>query len=543
MLVDRLETERVRLGEFRIRRRQPGEPDVGAEPFAGLAIEGETALTEPDARAERPAAAAAGDQEGREGAERVKREAEQLAGVAGAEREARHGGHDSGTFTGAPLADCQNGHVSVASDLRAARKVLQNALRSRRNRRAVTERQEQAEQPAQGRIRIAVYFADTRVNLYQIRQWYSTLAELDETYPVAILTRSPGATLTLMDESPVPVIYRRRVTDIEQFVDEQDIRIVFYVNQNTKNFQMFRYGRMWHVFINHGESDKMYMTTNQFKAYDYAFVAGQAALDRLSRKLWDYDLVRKAIPIGRPQADHFAGEVPYPDDDRTVVLYAPTWEGDRPAAAYGSIASHGVALANAVLASPAHRLVYRPHPRSGVIDREYRAANERIIAAIAEANSRDSSAHHVFDNGPELGWQLAAADVAVTDISAMIYDRLATGRPIIVARPASPDAEVDEDGFLGAAQWLLAEDAPDVVAAVDRALNDPEARGVLDYWAERHFGDTSPGAATRRFHEAVDALMAEWERHAAVHAGDRHSSESDPLDEDDDEEGMLPTGD
>ena len=28
---------------------------------------------------------------------------------------------------------------------------------------------------------------------------------------------------------------------------------------------MFRYGRMWHVFINHGESDNMYMTTNQFK--------------------------------------------------------------------------------------------------------------------------------------------------------------------------------------------------------------------------------------------------------------------------------------
>ncbi len=119
---------------------------------------------------------------------------------------------------------------------------------------------------------------------------------------------------------------------------EQPIKVVLYVNQNAKNFQMFRYGRMWHVFINHGESDKMYMTTNQFKAYDYALVAGDAALDRLRRKLWDFDLDRKAIPIGRPQADHFAGELPYPPDDRTVVLYAPTWEGDRAAAAYGSIA-------------------------------------------------------------------------------------------------------------------------------------------------------------------------------------------------------------
>ncbi|TPW94614.1 hypothetical protein FJ656_34550, partial [Schumannella luteola] len=320
-------------------------------------------------------------------------------------------------------------------------------------------------------------------------------------------------------------------------------RMVFYVNQNTKNFQMFRYGRMWHVFINHGESDKMYMTTNQFKAYDYALVAGQAAVDRLSTKLWAYDVATKAIPIGRPQADHFAGEVPYPDDDRIVVLYAPTWEGDRPAAAYGSIASHGVALARAVLASPAHRLVYRPHPRSGVIDRDYRAANESIIASIAAANAADPAAHHVYDDGPQLGWQLAAADVAVTDISAMVYDRLAVGKPILVARPSSPDAEVDEQGFLGAAEWLRAEDAPQVLAAVDRALNDESARSTLAFWSQHHFGDTSPGAATARFHDAVDRLVAEWERFATIHAADPRTSESDPFDDDEDDEAMPTSGD
>src|SRR5690606_13736144 len=119
--------------------------------------------------------------------------------------------------------------------------------------------------------------------------------------------------------------------------------------------------------------------------------------------------------------------------------------------------------ADAVLASPRHRLIYRPHPRSGVIDVAYRDANRRIIAAIATANQRDPGAQHVFDDGPRLGWQLAAADVAITDISAMIYDRLAVGKPIIVARPVSPDAEVDESGFLGSAAWLDADRAGDVL--------------------------------------------------------------------------------
>jgi CDP-glycerol glycerophosphotransferase (TagB/SpsB family) len=299
---------------------------------------------------------------------------------------------------------------------------------------------------------------------------------------------------------------------------------------------MFRYGRMWHVFINHGESDKMYMTTNQFKAYDYSFVAGDAAIDRLSHKLWDFDMKKKAIRIGRPQADHLDGDLPYTPDDRSVVLYAPTWEGDRDAAAYGSIASHGVALTAALLASGRHRLIYRPHPRSGVSDPEYKAANQAIIAAIARANAADPSAQHVFDDGPQLGWQLAAADVAITDISAMVYDRLATGKPIIVTRPVSPAAEIDEGGYLGAAEWLTSDQAADIVAIADRVQFDTEALERLKFWTERHFGDTTPGTATKRFRAAISKLMAEWDKHEKVHVGDTRGSEGDPFEGDDEDE-------
>lgn len=227
--------------------------------------------------------------------------------------------------------------------------------------------------------------------------------------------------------------------------------------------------------------------------------------------------------------------MPYPRDDRIVVLYAPTWEGDRPSAAYGSIGSHGVALTAAVLASPRHRLIYRPHPRSGVVSADYRAANQHIIAAIAAANEADPTAYHVYDDRPELGWQLAAADVAITDISAMIYDRLAVGRPIIVARPASPEAEIDEAGFLGACQWLHADHAGDVLALTDRVLRDPDAIDSLAQWSRHHFGDTSPGAATARFHAAIDDLIGEWGRHAALHADDPRTHDHDPLDDEDDE--------
>lgn len=424
--------------------------------------------------------------------------------------------------------------MSLLTDLATARKVVLNLWRARAARNRLARRP--LAEPAAGTIRIAVYFADGPVNMYQMRQWYGPLAELSKIWPVAIIARSPRSALQLLDESPVPVVYLRQVVELERFIGEQDLRIVFYVNQNTRNFQMMRYARIWHVFVNHGESDKMYMTTNQFKAYDYSLVAGDAALSRLRRKLWDFDLEKRAIPIGRPQTDHLAGVLPFTPDGRTVVLYAPTWEGDRASAAYGSIATHGVAAVTALLGSSRHRVVYRPHPRSGVLDPVYRRANESIIAAIGAANARDPAAQHVYDDGPQLGWQLAAADVAITDISAMVYDRLATGRPLVVTRPASSDAEVDLDGFLGDAEWLTVDNAAEAIAIVDRVRSSPESLDRLQYWVERHFGDTTPGAATRRFHSAVQHLTEEWMRQAELHADDPATRDGGGGDRDDDED-------
>jgi len=408
-------------------------------------------------------------------------------------------------------------------------KLAKDIMWSRRAQRSLKAKLAETTPLEPHRYRIGVYFADGKVNLYQLRQWYAPLAELAETHPVLILSRASGAALKLLDESPLPVAYVRRVADLERVIHEQDLHVILYVNQNAKNFQMMRYGRRWHVFINHGESDKMYMTTNQFKAYDYALIAGDAARARLDKVLWDYDFDKRAIPIGRPQADHYldGSPLPYTPDEREVVLYAPTWEGDRAAAAYGSIASHGVALVEGLLATGRHRVIYRPHPRSGVLDEQYATANKRIIAALEQANAADPAAQHVFDDGPKLGWQLAAADVAIVDISAMVYDRLAAGKPLLITRPVNPAAQVDTSGYLQACEWLDAADAAAMVARVDEVAHDESALERLKYWVARYFGDTTPGVTTARFHAAIDHLMAEWERFAALHEADGELDDHD----------------
>ncbi|WP_114587801.1 CDP-glycerol glycerophosphotransferase family protein [Microbacterium arborescens] len=420
--------------------------------------------------------------------------------------------------------------MGIISDVRKAVALVRRAVSNRAAYVDVRRSLSRAPQPPAGHFRIAVYFADGDVNMYQIRQWYKPLQLLAKTWPVVVISRSATGAQAILADGALPVLFAPTVRALESVVAAQDIRVVLYVNQNTRNFQMFRYGHRWHVFINHGESDKMYMTTNQFKAYDYALIAGDAARERLGRVLWDYDLDARTIAIGRPQADHFSGSLPYPEDGRRVILYAPTWEGDRPAAHYGSIASHGEALAAAVLASPQHRLIYRPHPRSGVVDAAYGDAHRRIVAAIAAANSADPLAHHVYDDGPELGWQLAAADLAVVDISAMIYDRLAVAKPLLVTRPADPAALVDTGGYLADAAWLDAASAASIVEIADRIADDPDASGRLRGWSRHYFGDTSPGAATARFHAAIELLMqrwAEWDARTVTVADERDEAEFD----------------
>ncbi|GAT72624.1 glycosyl/glycerophosphate transferase [Microbacterium sp. HM58-2] len=420
--------------------------------------------------------------------------------------------------------------MGAVSDAKKAYRLLRHALASRSAVQRVRRRLSALGPHPHDHYRIAVYFADGAVNMYQMRQWYRPLAELAERWPVVVLSRQATGAEKLLDEDAPPVAFVPTVRNLEKFIAKQDIRIVLYVNQNTRNFQMFRYGRRWHVFINHGESDKMYMTTNQYKAYDYALVAGQAARDRLSRTLWDYDIDKRTIEIGRPQADHYSGALPYTPDDRVVVLYAPTWEGDRPSAHYGSIATHGEALVTALLATGRHRVIYRPHPRSGVVNAEYGAAHKRIIAAIAAANATDRTAQHVYDDGADLGWQLAAADVAVVDISAMVYDRLAVGKPLMITRPADERASVDTNGYLSDCEWLTVDGARDIVAEVERVRADEAAIARLRMWVQHYFGDTTPGVATAKFHAAIERLMGEWD---AWHA---HEIGAVRVDEDDDDE-------
>ena len=397
--------------------------------------------------------------------------------------------------------------MSLARDAQAFARLARARLRERRLAPHVRRRTAERGIAEPGRFEVLVHFADPAVNLYQLRQWYEPLRLLAEQHPVAIAVRSADVAMRVLDESPLPVVWTPTVTHAEQLLAQQGTLAVLYVNQNSRNFTVLRFGEPAHVFCNHGESDKAYMVSNQVKAYDLVLVAGPAAVRRLEGGVYDLERARLAV-VGRPQIDVEHEGPRLPHDARTVVLYAPTWEGDRPSNSSSSVASHGEAVVAALLATGRHRVIYRPHPRTGVEDREVARANARIVRLVRAANREDPAAGHVADLASPFGWQLAAAGVCLTDISAAAYDWAATGKPLLLTEPVASEAWVDREGIAGTVPLVRASDAADVVAQIDALVAD----GAGERYAalvRDHFGDTTPGESMARFLETIHGVVEE----------------------------------
>ncbi len=409
--------------------------------------------------------------------------------------------------------------MTLASDVRAVARRARREIRGRFDRIAVDRVMAEREPLRPEEFRAALYFADGPVNLYQIRQWYRPFRELAGAVPTLVIAHDVTTTRILLEECPLPVLCAATMADIERWTADSPLDAVFYVNQNNENFSMIRLREPAHVFLSHGESDKDYMASNQLKAYDFTFIAGGAARNRLRRTLIGYDVDRRTIEIGRPQIDDPDPGPALPDDGRTTVLYAPTWEGDRPSMTYSSLVTHGPRLVSRLARDRAYRVIYRPHPRTGTEDESFKLAHRAMSAALESANRSDRSARHRIDTGAAFGWQLGASDVCISDVSAVAFDWLTTGKPLLLTVPESADARLGPDNLVHHVP-TLAPGEVDGIADRIRVARDFAGSAAGRQLARRYFGDTAPGAATRRFiaaaHAVVDGRAAERANRASA---------------------------
>lgn len=387
-------------------------------------------------------------------------------------------------------------------------------------------------------VDVLLNFPDGLRNIYQVQQWYGPLEHLSRTYSVAILCYRPETAQQISEETDLKVILTPSFTDLSEVRDSLTPKVILYPNQNYANYRILGLDSAQHVFISHGESDKIYMASNWVKVFNYFFIAGQASHDRLQKHVRNYDVDERTIRIGRPQIDVPSTPRIEKSDGRIVVLYAPTWEGGRSTMRYGSVASHGPAIIDSLLGDERFQVIYRPHPRTGVHLTDVREADEAIRARIGEANAKDPGAGHLIDDTP-FGWQLDFADFMITDISAVAYDWLTTAKPLIT-RPVEPLTVMPDSGYLAETHLLNAEDAGSVDSLVVDMLADPSIRAEQNHWSELYYGDRAPGASTARFESAIARTIAEVDEFTAAR-GKHDAADSNQFDYDEDGEETVPT--
>ena len=214
---------------------------------------------------------------------------------------------------------------------------------------------------------VILYFPDTADSLYQLRGWYGPLRELHRAQGLTIICMDSRVAATIRGEIDVPVVTVAQDATLDALISNSRTKLILYVNYNPLNMAPLRARSALHVSLLHGDSDKGVSVSNQVKAYDYSFVAGQAAIDRFARYTSLFDAASRCIAVGRPALDTDRAQVSSSSQrgDQPVVLYAPTWEGGQASVAYSSLRTHADPMLRSLLAA-GYRVIYRPHPLTGV---------------------------------------------------------------------------------------------------------------------------------------------------------------------------------
>jgi hypothetical protein len=355
---------------------------------------------------------------------------------------------------------------------------------------------------------VAVYFADDPRKLYQLRQWLPVFERLDREHPVTIITRNRKTYEAL--ETPLRTVLAPAFPDLVQLYETSDFKVALYVNNGVHNFHSLMQRHMLHVHVNHGESDKVCMVSNQVKAYDRVFVAGEAARRRHRVALMEFDESR-LVPVGRPQLDLRPAPELAPSPHRTV-LYAPTWEGENASNNYTSVDVLGPAIVERLLAVPDVRVVYKPHPRVAVSPLPSMiAAHQRIVSML-------SGEHVVAEQGDILAI-FPGCDLMVTDVSSVGLDflYLRAHQPVFIAdrhddrerlhtdAPISRCADVIDSATIGR-----------LTETVTARLDHDEYRDARAAVRSLYFGDLAPGESTTRFLAAIDDAVRTRDAHLSV---------------------------
>ena len=164
-------------------------------------------------------------------------------------------------------------------------------------------------------------------------------------------------------------------------LSKSNIKFMFYPFNSFTNPVLIKNRSIKHIWIAHGESDKLASVNPMIRMYDFIFAAGDISIERfLHYKIINsLDIEKKVIKVGIPYLN--APNLKLPQRNNMKILYAPTWEGVEINQQYSSLEDNfGLNIINKLnTIYPKTSLYYMPHPSTGIKISSYIEDTKNII--------------------------------------------------------------------------------------------------------------------------------------------------------------------
>jgi hypothetical protein len=358
-------------------------------------------------------------------------------------------------------------------------------------------------------VDIIAYFPDDPSRIYQLLQWIPVLERLHEEHPVGVVTRDAETAATCRERTTLPVFLASSFAELTELYAGLGAKVALYCNNSMRNFQSLIDSTMLHVHVNHGESDKQSMASNNAKAYDRVFVAGEAAVQRHEAGLLEFDTSR-LVRTGRPQLD-LRPDPLLGATTRRTVLYAPTWEGDADYNDYTSVDVFGARIVRSILDVPDVRLVYKPHPKiTTSLTPAIHNGHREILSLVAGAARREPDAGHESVTAGDILAVMPDCDAMITDVSSVGLDwlYLRTEKPIFITDRHHDGERLRQDVPVSrCADVLDSRNLADLTALLAARLEHDEHHLARTAMRHHYFDDLQVGDSTTRFLAAVGELV------------------------------------
>ncbi|MGW2086033.1 hypothetical protein [Streptomyces sp. NPDC001880] len=290
---------------------------------------------------------------------------------------------------------------------------------------------------AEYRPTVMLYFSGSKDSAYQVNMWLETMAQLDGRPMILLRERNIVPQLAT---TSVPVLCVPGGVHLMN-LDLSSVRVALYAANVGKNIHLLRVPTMKHVFIGHGDSDKIASVNPYSKVYDEVWTAGRAGRDRYALAdvgVRDEDIVE----VGRPQLATIQSWSGTQRNPIPTVLYAPTWEGwdDNPGNTSLLLAGENI-VRRLLEAEQPVRLLYKPHPFTGTRSAKAKAVHLRITAMIEQAAAERATDSRWAEQSAALRGEQAEARAELVRIEARLAELAGGGRT------ARDEAELSRDSL------------------------------------------------------------------------------------------------